>query len=183
MGDYVLTAVIYCLVLNCLLPAVCILPSRCSGDLGITETVPPLLECLASEDMMTRQRLAHALGCFPSATLEPSVVDALQTLASDPSFAVREAAMDSLARYGIPVSDSVGGDGQNLSAEEQIEREVAAILSGDLELRELEAKRQMKEKARSAERRRLERSFAKDSVTEFENDDQNQAGPDDSKGE
>lgn len=155
-------------------------PFTISGDLGITETVAPLLECLASNDMMTRQRLAHALGCFPATSLEPSVVDALQTLAGDPSFAVREAAVDSLTRYGIPTSDNATGtEDSSMSNDERIEREVAAILSGDFDLREAEGSKRTEEAAAEALRRRLERSYAKNAVNDFGEEED---GSEDGKG-
>lgn len=133
------------------------------GDLGDDAVVAPLLDCLASDDMMTRQRLAQALGCFPKRSREPAVVDALGALAGDPSFAVREAAKGSLARYGLPIPESAaGGSEPSLSNEERIEREVAAIREGGADA---DAQRRTEEAAGKAWRRRLERSFDKNAVT------------------
>lgn len=129
------------------------------GDIGDMAMVPQLLDCLASDDMMTRQRLAQALGCFPERSLEPAVVDALVTLSADPCFAVRDAAADSLGRYGVPVPERVGEAG--LTNEERIEREVTALLQGDVGEK---VRKVTEEAAAEASRRRLERSFGKDSV-------------------
>lgn len=129
------------------------------GDLGDMAMVPPLLDCLASDDMMTRQRLAQTLGRFPESSLEPAVVDALVTLTADPCFAVRDAATDSLGRYGVPVPERVGDAG--LSDEERIEREVTALLQGNVEE---QTRKATVDAAAEASRRRLERSFGKESV-------------------
>lgn len=129
------------------------------GDLGDMTMVPPLLDCLASDDMMTRQRLAQTLGRFPEPALEPAVVDALVTLTADPCFAVRDAAADSLGRYGVPVPERAGEAG--LTNEERIEREVTALLQGNMKEKSRKA---TEDAAAEASRKRLERSFGKDSV-------------------
>jgi HEAT repeat protein len=71
------------------------------GEIADPASVAPLLSCLASDDEITRQRLAQAFGSFSPDNLEPAIVDALRTLSQDSSFLVREAAKSSLSRYGI----------------------------------------------------------------------------------
>lgn len=117
------------------------------GDLGHPQVVAPLLGCLGSEDVMTRQRLAHALGCFDPP--EEAIVDALVTLCHDPSFAVRDAAGDSLRRYGMEKPEESDNEGQ-------LEREVAALLAGNSVE---DAKKRTEDGAEQALRKRLERSY------------------------
>lgn len=116
------------------------------GDLGDFSALPELLHCLGSEDVMTRQRLAHALGCFSPPG--EAVIDALMELTNDASFAVREAAVDSLGTHGISVPEN--GD------ELQLEREVAALLAGNSVE---DAKKRTEDSAERAVLKRLERSF------------------------
>lgn len=146
------------------------------GDLGDATVVPPLLDCLASDDMMTRQRLAQTLGRFPEPALEPAVVDALVTLSADPCFAVRDAAADSLGRYGVAVPENAEDSG--LTNEERIEREVAALLEGNMKE---QTRKATEDAAAEASRRRLERSFGKDSVPHIGdvNSQENREGADD----
>lgn len=123
------------------------------GDLEATAAVADLLQLLGSKDMMTRQRLAQALGQISDARKEPSVIDALRTLSRDQSFAVRDAALDALERFGCasPVKMETRSD------EELIEAEVSNLIKGD------EAGSAV-ESASDALRRRLERSFDKEYV-------------------
>ncbi|PXF42334.1 hypothetical protein BWQ96_07969 [Gracilariopsis chorda] len=123
------------------------------GDLGAISAVADLLQLLGSKDMMTRQRLAQALGQMSDAKKEPSVIDALRTLSKDQSFAVRDAALESLERFGCasPVKTETRSD------EELIEAEVSNLMKGD------EAGSAV-ESASDALRRRLERSFDKEYV-------------------
>lgn len=68
------------------------------GEVGDPHSLPPLLDCLDSQDIMTRQRLAHALGSFIGQDMELAVVDALNILAQDKSITVRDAATEVLSR-------------------------------------------------------------------------------------
>lgn len=71
------------------------------GDIGDVEALPGLLGVLGADDMMTRQRLAQALGNINDCTTEPAAIDALRTLSKDRSFIVREAANAGLSGFGV----------------------------------------------------------------------------------
>lgn len=121
------------------------------GDIGNKSVVPDLLKLMGRNDMMTRQRLAQALGQIRGAREEPALIDALRTLNKDQSFAVREAASDALSCLGC--ADAAKAD--SLSEDELIDFEVANLMSGD------EGKN-AGASASEALRRRLERSFDKE---------------------
>lgn len=150
------------------------------GEIGDASVISAMLECLGSDDMMTRQKLAHALGGFPIGKPEPSVVDALRTLSKDQHMVVRQAAFDSLSTYGL----GAPAKPDTLSEEERIDREVFMLFneespeddktSNDGQSKgdkssdgsEPEAKKDSpaRESAADAMRRRLERSFDKESA-------------------
>lgn len=123
------------------------------GEIGDLSVVPHLLELLGSKDMMTRQRLAQGLGLMDGCRDEPAVIDALRTLSKDQSFAVRDAANESLRRFGCadPAKKSA------LSEVDLMDREVQNLLSGD-------EQGEAGVTAGDALRRRLERSFDKECV-------------------
>lgn len=121
------------------------------GDIGNPAVVPELLNLLGCNDMMTRQRLAHALGQMSKAKNEPAVIDALRTLSKDQSFAVRDAANEALSYFGC--ADAVEPD--SLTDDERLDLEVANLLEGN------EGKN-AGASASDALRRRLERSFDKE---------------------
>lgn len=120
------------------------------GDIGNPSVVPELLNLLGCNDMMTRQRLAQALGQIAEARKEPAVIDALRILSKDQSFAVRDAANEALSSFGC--ADAAKPD--SLTDDERIDQEVANLLEGD------EGKN-AGASASEALRRRLERSFDK----------------------
>eukprot|EP00178_Gracilaria_changii_P000687 TRINITY_DN108_c0_g1_i1.p1 TRINITY_DN108_c0_g1~~TRINITY_DN108_c0_g1_i1.p1 ORF type:complete len:581 (+),score=83.58 TRINITY_DN108_c0_g1_i1:2605-4347(+) len=123
------------------------------GDLGDSSSIPELLKLLGSGDMMTRQRLAQALGFISEAKSEPAVIDALRTLSKDKSFAVREAAEEALRVFGCanPVKEDVKAD------EGLIEAEVNSLMKGNESGSTVDS-------ASDALRRRLERSFDKEYI-------------------
>lgn len=123
------------------------------GQIGDTSTVPSLLDLLGNTDMMTRQRLAQALGSIDACRSEPAVLDALRTLARDQSFAVRDAAQNSLRHFGC--ADPARKP--DVSDADLMQREVEQLLAGD-ESGDATAT------AGDALRRRLERSFDKEWV-------------------
>lgn len=123
------------------------------GEIGDSSVIPELLKLLGCEDMMTRQRLAQALGLMEDCRNEPAVIDALRTLSRDQSFAVRDAANEGLQQFGYSDPAKQG----DLSDAELIDREVENLLSGD-------ESGEAGESAGDALRRRLERSFDKECV-------------------
>lgn len=118
------------------------------GDIADVSAVPDMLKLLGNTDMMTRQRLAHALAQMPRSPQEPAIVDALRTLSRDQSFAVRDAAMEALKDLGVKEPER----GQDKGDDELIDLEVANLLEGD-------ESGNAGESAADALRRRLERSF------------------------
>lgn len=115
------------------------------GDIGEPSVIPELLELLGCKDMMTRQRLAQALTSMSADDGREAVIDALRTLSRDQSFAVRDAALEGLRKFGCEVEEE---------DDELIEKEVMALMEGD-EMGEADVS------AGEARRRRLERSFEK----------------------
>lgn len=123
------------------------------GDLKNVRALPGLLGLLGANDMMTRQRLAQALGAIPECASQPAAIDALRTLKKDQSFVVRDSATESLRALGVTQSNIVKEYTDELSEEDMIDLEVGNILQGD------EAGN-ASESAKDALRRRLERSFS-----------------------
>lgn len=121
------------------------------GDIGNPSVVPDLLELLGRTDMMTRQRLAQALGQISRAKEEPAVIDALRTLSKDQSYVVRQAASGALADFGCAEVARAGTKSEN----ELFNIEVARLLEG-------EEGKDAGASASEALRRRLERSFDKE---------------------
>lgn len=139
------------------------------GDIGNPAVVPDMLKLLGKTDMMTRQRLAQALGQISDGKEEPAVIDALRTLSKDQSLVVRQAASQALADFGC-----VGESKPETKSEDDLLDIEAARLFEEEEGRDAGAS------ASEALRRRLERSFDKEyihtanekNVTAYNDDDQ-----------
>lgn len=121
------------------------------GDIGNPSVVPDLLKLLGRTDMMTRQRLAQALGQISSAKEEPAVIDALRTLSKDQSYVVRQAASGALTAFGC----GEVAKAETKSEGELMDIEVARLIEG-------EEGKDAGASASEALRRRLERSFDKE---------------------
>jgi HEAT repeat protein len=129
------------------------------GEIADPDSIAPLLECLASDDQITRQRLAQALGSFALDHKEPAIIDALRLLAVDPSYLVREAAQISLQHYGCAEPQP---DNSQLG-KELLGSEVGQVESVD-GLGKSSKELQARTTATDTMRRRLENSFEKESA-------------------
>lgn len=98
------------------------------GDIGNVKVLPSLLQILGNSDMMTRQRLAQALGNIDGCVSEPSAIDALRTLSTDQSFVVRQAAKDALESFGVDISNIDNGSGATSNDQSDIGDELDQLV-------------------------------------------------------
>jgi HEAT repeat protein len=129
------------------------------GEIADPDSIAPLLECLACDDQITRQRLAQAFGSYPPELKEPAIIDALRLLADDPSYLVREAAQSSLEHFGCaePQPDDSERGEQLIGSEVVLGESISGVEQSRKELK-------ARTTATDTMRRRLENSFDKESA-------------------